>query len=47
MIIAEDWEAASMAKCGYLPQCIVVDGFGHYDSWRVRGAHRKLLIDIA
>lgn len=47
MIVTENWEAASMAKCGYLPKGIIVDGFGHCDSWWVRGAHSKFLIDIA
>lgn len=47
MVIAENWEAASMAERGYLPKCLIIDGFGDYDSWRVRGAHSKLLIDIA
>lgn len=47
MIIAEYWEASSMPKCSYLPKSFIINGFGHYDNWRVRRTDSKFLIDIA
>lgn len=47
MIITEYWEASTMSKWSYLPKSFIINGFGHNDNWWVRGADRKLLIDIA
>lgn len=46
VIIAEHWEASSVAKCGNFAKRFIINGFRDSNNWWVRGTDGEIFVDV-